>query len=282
MPAREYSKSQRPPRASLGVVLVRTLGELLITAGIVVLLFVVYVLYVTDWETARAQDKRNTQLDQIWRTDPGPKPDVAEGEAFLRLYIPSIGKDYRYTIQKGVGAESLKLGPGHYTESALPGEPGNFGVAGHRIGRGAPFNDLDKLHSCDAIIVETGSAFYIYRVLPMREELDRWKTEQTYNHRCANVPTLRDPAKPGGGPYSETVGRRIVTPDRGDAVAPVPYKPGERLPKAQQAALITLTTCHPEYGNSERMIIHGVLAGQVAKSSGVADYDALLRQIGEA
>lgn len=252
----------------------RFLGELLITLGLVLLLFVVYALYVTDWETARDQARANERLDDGWRADPRPRPDLVEGEAFTRLYIPRFGEDYRYTVQQGVGRESLNLGPGHYAESALPGEPGNFGVAGHRIGRGAPFNDLDKLESCDPIIVETATSFFVYRVLPMPDEVARWDELRKANAKCAKVSPL-------GGPYDETVGRRIVTPDRGDAVAPVPYKPNARLAKAQQASLITLTTCHPEYGNSERMIIHGVLAQQVPKVQVSGGYPRLLQRIGE-
>lgn len=283
MPAREYAKSrQRPAKGGFGVVLVRIFGELLITAGLVVLLFVVYALYVTDWETAREQDKINAQLDDDWRADPTPRVELVEGEAFTRLYIPEFGTDYRFSIQQGVSSAALKLGPGHYIESALPGEPGNFGVAGHRIGRGAPFNELDQLESCDPIIVETATSYFVYRVLPMAGEQADWQQQQTYDPRCAKVLDLRDGTKPGGGPYGQTVGRKIVTPDRGDAVAPVPYKPNEQLPKAQQVPLITLTTCHPEYGNSERMIVHGLLTGQIAKTSARGDYPALLKQIGEA
>ncbi|MHA6795158.1 sortase domain-containing protein [Pseudonocardia bannensis] len=36
-------------------------------------------------------------------------------------------------------------GPGHYPQTALPGRPGNFAVAGHRIGRGATFGPADIL-----------------------------------------------------------------------------------------------------------------------------------------
>lgn len=271
---------------------VRTVGELLITAGVIVLLFVVYTLYVTDIVAAQKQDAAGQELEKIWSgqpadepatgedtPQPATRPKPAEGKPFLRLGIPRFGPDFRFVVVEGVGQPELAIGPGHYPTTALPGEPGNVGIAGHRIGKGAPFNDLDKLAACDPIVLETAGDFFVYRVMPMAEQIDDWETIKADDPRCAKVPTLRTDEE-GGGPYGETVGRRIVTPDRGDAVAAVPYQPNDPLAKAQQAALLTLTTCHPEFGNSERMIIHAVLTNQEPKSR-VRDYDALLSLMGE-
>ena len=52
----------------------------------------------------------------------------------------------------------------------MPGEMGNFAVAGHRVGKGAPFNDLGKLETCDDIVVETHKERITYRVLPIDGE----------------------------------------------------------------------------------------------------------------
>ena len=65
------------------------------------------------------------------------------------------------------------------------------------------------------------------------------------------------------------------------AVNPVPYKPADTLPKAQQAALMTLTTCHPQFSARERLIITSVLTQQVPKTQ-AADYGQLLTKIGDA
>lgn len=40
-------------------------------------------------------------------------------------------------------------------------------MAGHRVGKGAPFNDLGALEACDAVVVETKQEWVTYRVLPM-------------------------------------------------------------------------------------------------------------------
>ncbi|MBA0124083.1 class E sortase [Haloechinothrix sp. YIM 98757] len=291
--------SQRPERGNggrqatghrAGYLVIRTAGELLITAGIVLLLFVFYTLYVTNWTSAQLQRESEERLEQAWDEQDGmdvsaeagtDSTDAGTDSAFARIRIPAFGPDYRYTVQSGVDADHLEIGPGHYPQSALPGEPGNFGVAGHRIGRGAPFTDLDELSSCDALVVETATNFFVYRVLPFDEEIDGWESIRQRRPECANVPTLREAGDGANEPYGDTVGRRIVTPDRSDAVAPVPYREVDALPRLEQAALITLTTCHPQYSDRERLIVHGVLTQQVPKSQVQDDYGQLLEQLGE-
>ncbi|WP_091669763.1 class E sortase [Amycolatopsis marina] len=264
-----------------GRIIVRSFGELLITAGLVVLLFVVYELYVTNLMSAELQREASAQLDDDWSQQRQLQSDLLEGEAFARIYIPSFGADYQFTVQEGVGSDSLEIGPGHYPDTAMPGEPGNVGIAGHRVGKGAPFNDLDLLKSCDAVVVETVQSFYVYRVLPMQDEIQGWESGKGIEPKCAGVPSLFDAAAPEGGDYGETYGRRIVLPGRGDAVAPVPYKPDSDRAKADQAALMTLTTCHPQFSDKERLIIHSVLTNEFQKQPG-ATYAGLLEKIGEA
>jgi sortase (surface protein transpeptidase) len=262
------------PSAGTAYVVLRTVGELLVTAGIVVLLFVGYALYVTDLTAANRQRSANNELDQAFSASPMERrrPQLTVGKPFARLYVPAFGQDYQFAVVEGVDREQLATGPGHYPHSARPGEPGNFAVAGHRVGKGAPFRRVDELRSCDAIVVETNSDFLVYRVLPMADERATWEAHQRKDPRCARVPVL-------SGEYRQVVGRKIVEPDRADAVAAVPYQPKSALPIAQQNALLTLTTSHPEYGNSQRMIIHAVLTDQVGKR-GKAGYPTLLRQIG--
>lgn len=50
----------------------------------------------------------------------------------------------------------------------------------------------------------------------------------------------------------EVTSHQIVSPKNTSVIAPVPNKPGEE----PLERLMTMTTCHPEYGNSERYIVH--------------------------
>lgn len=249
---------------------VRGVGELFITAGLIILLFVVYEVYVTDLISAGKQDEATVALDGEWNKDANTvepvdprrqaKYELVEGKAFAKVYIPVFGPDYRFSIVEGTTGKHLEVGPGHYVGTALPGSPGNFAVAGHRVGKGAPFNDLDLLGSCDSIVVETQTGWFVYRVLPMANEVVGWAEGKAKSPKCDKVAPLQVP-------YGSTVGQEIVSPSQGEVISPVPHFGGE-LPEAQQAALMTLTTCHPRFSDRQRLIMHAVLTVQYPKASG--------------
>lgn len=259
---------------------IRTIGEVLITLGVVVLLFVVYEVYVTDVISAGLQQDATKQLDDRWKTpeqDPQQRVDhfdgLNEGDGFAKIYIPVFGADYHFTVIEGTTERSLEIGPGHYVDTDYPGQPGNFAVAGHRVGKGAPFNDLDLLNSCDAIVVETQNAWYIYRVLPKKDEVAKWDTVKQGKPACNVTGSQGQPqaVNPLPGEYQQTVGMEIVSPTEGGVIAPVPHKPGAAVNKGEQASLMTLTTCHPKFSDRQRLIVHSVLVDQWAKSPDAPD-----------
>jgi sortase A len=151
----------RKPAASLADRVVTTLLELVLTAGALVLLFVVYEVYVTDWFADRRQDDVADDLRDEWQAGP---VDPTLGEAFLFLHIPRFGDDWNRAVLEGVDPDELSTGPGHYPHSAMPGEIGNFAMAGHRVGLGSPFLDNDKLEPGDPVVVETADTWFVYRV----------------------------------------------------------------------------------------------------------------------
>lgn len=237
---------------------VRVFGEVLITLGVVVLLFVFYEVYVTSWFSARKQAEATDRLESRWSRPGGEaSANPIPGRGFARLHIPALGPEFPYTVLEGTDQETLAVGPGHYVGTAMPGERGNFAVAGHRTGRGAPFGDLDQLESCDALVVETSTDWYVYRVLPLRNEVSGWNGHGG-SPECAGV-------APIGGPYDEAVGKRIVEPENGEVTFPVPGKVNAGVPVPWRSRLITLTTCHPRYSADERLIVHGVLTKRYPK-----------------
>jgi sortase A len=269
----------RPPdRPDRARTIVRNVGELLITAGLVVLLFVVYEVYVTDLLSAGKQRQATAALDDQWHqpnqdtVDGGErtnKYDLEDGKGFAKLYLPSLGPDVHFTVLEGTTDKILESGPGHYKGTALPGQPGNFAIAGHRVGMGAPFNDLDLLQSCDAIVVETASDWFVYRMLPKKDEVAGWDGHGA-NPRCADV-------KPLGGAYSKVVGQEIVLPTNGGVISPVPNQPGA-TPPADQTGLLTLTTCHPKFSDKQRLIVHAVLTKQWKKDPTKTDVPPELKE----
>ena len=87
---------------------------------------------------------------------------IDEGDSIGRLEIPGIGVDA--VIVEGTDAASLRRGPGHYPDTALPGEGATIAIAGHRTTYLAPFRDIDRLDDGDTITVDSPYATFTYTV----------------------------------------------------------------------------------------------------------------------
>jgi sortase A len=207
---------------------VRGVGELLITAGLVLLLFVAYQLVWTNIEADRAQHRVSDAIRDEWRHS-GPDAPVRLsssdfGKGFAFLHIPKLGRHYSVPVVEGVSLPNLAKGVGHYPRTAPPGAVGNFAVAGHRATNGEPFAHLDRVKKGDVVVVETRDTWFTYVV-------DR---------------------------------TRIVAPTDVWVIEPVPGKP-HATPSEK---LITLTTCNPRWASTQRLIIFGHLAAQQDSAQG--------------
>ncbi|WP_326737392.1 class E sortase [Streptomyces sp. NBC_01022] len=216
--------------------IVRTFSELCITAGALIILFVVYVLFWTGVKAAGATEGQIDDLQKQWAQGavavPGPTPSASasasasakspapkapatkalrDGKPFAMLYIPRFGKNWERPVLENTEVKTLQKGLGHYRGTAGPGETGNFAVAGHRRTYGDPFKDFPKLRPGDAVLVTDGTTWFTYRI-------DK-------------------------KPY------RTVPSDVG-VIDPVPRKSGFDGP----GRYLTLTTCEPEWGSSHRLI----------------------------
>jgi sortase A len=141
---------------------VRGLGEVLITLGVIILLFVAYEVYGTNLKTAQEQSTLKRELVEQWS---GPQVrEIGLGDGIAVLRIPAFGADYGYAVVEGVSREDLQRGPGHYPGTAMPGEVGNVVISGHRTTYGAPFSRLGELAEGDDLVVETATDWYTYRV----------------------------------------------------------------------------------------------------------------------
>lgn len=142
-------------------------GELLVTLGALVLLFVVWQLWWTDVESDRAQAATVSSLSRQFEAgnaSPAVEaPDLPAG-AFAIVRVPRFGADYARPLVEGTSAEELAEGLGHYVGTAGPGDIGNFAVAGHRTTYGKPLADIDRLRDGDRIVVETTDGWTVYAV----------------------------------------------------------------------------------------------------------------------
>ncbi|MEU4156187.1 class E sortase [Actinoplanes sp. NPDC026670] len=162
-----YSELTRPTIGSRIRTGIRTSGELMITFGLVVLLFAGYQVFGNSAAVDAEQDTLGSELDQAW-ADPtvaptastvkGPKAPGAD--LVGRLYIPKLDK--KWVVVDGVQPDDIRYAPGHYPDTAKPGQIGNFSVAGHRVRK--IFWRLDELKDGDVIGVETRESWFIYHV----------------------------------------------------------------------------------------------------------------------
>jgi sortase A len=152
--------------------LLRGTGWTFIGMGSFVLYFLVYQLVGTNAVTSRGQDELRSELQREWSATPAapsrnPKKvvprRVAPGKALAVLDIPRIDLNNKVIVE-GVGRDELRKGPGHVPSTVLPGQPGTFGISGHRTTYGAPFYRLNELAKGDTITVVTREAIYTYTV----------------------------------------------------------------------------------------------------------------------
>lgn len=213
-------------------VVVRTVSELCITVGAVIVLFVVYVLF---WTGVKADNVMGDQIDRLeeqWArgalrptaaapggsaspgattSPPRPAPYTAD-EPFAIMYIPRLGFTWNKPVLEGTATGTLKKGLGHYASTAQLGQKGNFSVAGHRRTYGDPFKDFPKLRPGDAVVLTDGTTWFTYRI-------DK-------------------------GPYK-------TLPADIEVIDAVPRKSGY----TREGRYLTLTTCDPEWGHSHRLIV---------------------------
>ena len=246
-------------------------GEVLITLGVLLAGYVFYQVVWTDRASAQLQSAASERLDSAWRSHENPRADsLADDEEapvpFARIRIPAFGSDFDYAVVSGVTDADLDAGPGHYPSSQGPGENGNFALAGHRVGRGAPFNDLGRLSACDAIVIETEDSWFDYRVLPTIGGDFGDASDRAAAQEAASECMPRDLTDRLGADYAGVPGRRIVGPSRTDVLDPIPGHGAE--PNPDRLALLTLTTCHPQFSAAERLIVHAVLVDTTDKSDG--------------
>ena len=214
---------------------VRTLGEVLITLGLLLLLFVAWQLWWTDVTANREQAGTIQALEKGFGPAGLPERGAADplatltkvpfGEAFAIVRIPRFGADYARPVLQGTDHDTLTKGIGHYPGTAFPGQVGNFAVAGHRTTYGQPLHNIDLLQKGDVIVVETKASYIVYAV-------DR---------------------------------HVIVTPDHVEVIAPCR---STRVSNRAQAWM-TMTACHPKFSASQRYVVFAKLVKRIPRASGL-------------
>ncbi len=203
------------------------IGRTVLVAGILILLFIPYLLWGTGLITARNQSDLTARFEAAQQKsdshpaktipDPGqgaipPTPQVAPtipgppiGSPVGTIQIPKI--NLAMTVVEGTDEAQLAMGPGHYPTTPLPGQAGNVAIAGHRTTYLHPFYSLDALVPGDLIYITTLQGTFLYKV----------------------------------------TGSQVVLPTDVAVVDPTP------------TPQLTLTTCNPRYSASQRLVVHALL-----------------------
>ncbi|MFJ7075311.1 class E sortase [Streptomyces sp. NPDC098781] len=229
----EARRQARARKASPATVVSRAIGEVFITTGVLMLLFVSYQLWWTNIRAHAQADKEASSLQNDWASGKRNPGTFEPGQGFAILHIPKL--DVAVPIAEGISNKKvLDRGMvGHYGEgklkTAMPdAKTGNFGLAGHRNTHGEPFRYINRLAQGDDIVVETQDKYFVYKmasILPVTSP--------------SNVSVL-EPVPPGSG---------FTGPGR----------------------YITLTTCTPEFTSKYRMIVWGKMVEERPRSKGKPD-----------
>jgi sortase A len=230
------------------------LGELLITLGVVALLFVAWQLWIGDWIIGAENDAVGKSLSQQWATtaptptaspspsasgaapadpttpvvtaDPVVMAQPGNGQVFAVMHIPRFGPNYAVRMAGGVTRPKTldPIGIGHYPGTAMPGDTGNMAVAAHRTTFGKPFNLIGTLHVGDAIVMETPQGWYTYRFRTLE----------------------------------------YVKPDAVEVLLPVPQQVGV----AADGKYLTMTSCSPMYSKAERIVAYSSFESFTPRAAG--------------
>ena len=201
-------------------------GAGLIVAGLLLLGYVAWQLFGTNVVSHRKQAGIVENTERIWADPSKPSRDLPRdlhgADALVR--IPAFGKKYVVPVQEGTSDEVLAEGFGHFRGTARPGQVGNYAIAGHRVTHGEPLRHMPSLRPGDAVVVETRTRTFTYRLDTNPNDL-------------------------------------VVDLDNVWVLRPVPHNPRGGVQPAQRRGqrLITLTTCAELFHTDNRMIAFGHL-----------------------
>ena len=188
----EARRQARASKPSAAVVASRAIGEVFITTGVLMLLFVTYQLWWTNVRAHAQADKEASSLQDDWASGKGDPGTFEPGQGFAILHIPKL--DVVVPIAEGISNKKvLDRGMvGHYGEGALKtampdAKTGNFALAGHRNTHGEPFRYINRLEPGDAIVVETAG-----QVLRLQDGVDP-AGDVAEQHERARIPCPRAP-----------------------------------------------------------------------------------------
>lgn len=256
LPTRRSLRRRSRLSSALGIA-----GELMITLGALVGLFVLWYVVINDTIQGLLQERAAVSFVNEWNVQPSPQPFVPDeetpaelplvtpstddppviespdvGEPFALLRVPRFGEEFVRAIGEGVDLSTVlnepSLGVGRYSQSSELGSTGNFALAGHRTTFGASFAEIGSLRVGDHLFIEVPEGWFAY---------------QFRNHE-------------------------YVWPDEVEVLNHFPREES----KDGTHRILTLTSCHPRLSEAERIIAYATFVGWYPREGGApAELDSI-------
>lgn len=227
--------SRRRPALSTRIMTV--VGESMLTVGVVLALFVVWQLYVTTWQVQGATAAAVESFTQSNATQATNSTQAQRFDPPPEVVIPPVGQTFATLHVPRWDAMVIPVMEGT-TQAVL-----DTGYAGHYTYTQGP-GQVGNM----ALAAHRRSYGNSFRRV---EEL------QTHD------PLVLETAQ--AWLVYQVVSTEVVKPWEGGVINPVPNQDKSVTPTRR---LLTLTTCHPEYGNTERFIVYSELSYWVPRSQG--------------
>ena len=145
----------------------RVLRHTLLASGLLIMIYCAFV-FLDSWAF---QKQESREFDNLLAQQRELAPDPAQPEVpalpnpvahglIGRMEIPRLGLSA--IVFEGTSRSTLRRAVGHIAETALPGQPGNVGISGHRD---TFFRPLRNIKKDDIITLTTLSGEFRYRVV---------------------------------------------------------------------------------------------------------------------
>jgi sortase A len=138
--------------------MLRASSYVLLAFGIVALGYAGYAVLDLFWYQGVETSKFET-ASAIAESQPVEAVPIAIGGVIGEIEVPRLG--LKAMVVQGDSDKLLRRAVGHLPETALPGEPGNIALAGHRDGL---FRPLRNVRPGDTITLRTSNSEFHYQV----------------------------------------------------------------------------------------------------------------------
>ncbi|WP_296180241.1 class E sortase [uncultured Mobiluncus sp.] len=224
-------------RTPVSVLVMSGIGQTMLTVGVVLGLFVVWQLYVTTWQVQGATAAAVQSFQSSTANDATATTEVQRTDPPPGVTIPAVGQTFAtlhvprwdsMVIPIMQGTNEAVLDTGYAGHYTDTQGPGELGNFALAAHRRSYGNSFRRVHE-----LQTGDPLVV-------ETSQAWLVYQVTS-------------------------TEIVLPSQGDVIYPVPHEAKDTVPHER---LMTLTTCHPEYGNTQRFIVYSKFSYWVPRTQG--------------